>query len=124
MPPQVLIAGAGPTGLMLALWLTRSGVKVRLIDKAPEASLTSRALVTHARTLEFYRQLGIAEEAIARGIKFAAANLWARGKHAGRIVLGDIGADLSPFPFMLVISQDQTEQLLTDALEKAGVTVE
>ena len=41
-----------------------------MIDKAPEASVTSRALVTHARTLEFYRQFGIAEEAIARGVKF------------------------------------------------------
>ncbi|HEX4097962.1 MAG TPA: FAD-dependent oxidoreductase, partial [Caulobacteraceae bacterium] len=58
---DVLIAGAGPTGLALALWLTRSGVKVRIVDKAPEAGTTSRAMAVQARTLEFYRQLGFAE---------------------------------------------------------------
>ena len=55
---QVLIVGAGPTGLVLALWLTRLGVRVRIIDKTSEPGTTSRALVVHARTLEFYRQLG------------------------------------------------------------------
>jgi 2-polyprenyl-6-methoxyphenol hydroxylase-like FAD-dependent oxidoreductase len=124
MNPQVLIAGAGPTGLMLALWLTRSGVKVRIVDKLPEASTTSRALVVHARTLEYYHQLGFAEEAIGRGIKFAAVNLWAKGRKAGRIALGDIGGDLSPYPFILVMSQDQTERLLTEQLTQAGVRIE
>lgn len=56
--PPVLIVGAGPTGLVLALWLTRLGVTVRIIDKAIEPGTTSRALAVQARTLEFYRQLG------------------------------------------------------------------
>ena len=60
--PQVLITGAGPTGLNLALWLTRLGIRVRIIDKAAEPGTTSRA-----RTLEFYRQLGIADEVVSRG---------------------------------------------------------
>ena len=51
---EVLIVGAGPTGLVLALWLTRLGVRVRIIDKAAEAGTTSRALAVQARTLEFY----------------------------------------------------------------------
>ncbi len=56
----VLIVGAGPTGLVLALWLTRLGVAVRIIDKTAEPGTTSRALAVQARTLEFYRQVGIA----------------------------------------------------------------
>ena len=53
----VLIVGAGPTGLVLALWLTKLGVPVRIIDKAAEPGTTSRALAVQARTLEFYRQV-------------------------------------------------------------------
>ena len=54
---DVLIIGAGPTGLVLALWLRRQGVKVRIIDKTPGPGTTSRALAVQARTLELYRQL-------------------------------------------------------------------
>ena len=62
---QVLIVGGGPTGLTLALWLTRLSVSVRVIDKAAEPGDTSRALVVQARTLEFYRQVGLADALIA-----------------------------------------------------------
>src|SRR4051812_22366853 len=85
---QVLICGAGPTGLVLALWLNRLGVRVRIIDKAAEPGTTSRALVVHARTLEFYRQLGLADAAVGRGLEFAAANLWADGRRAARVEFG------------------------------------
>ena len=57
--PEILIVGAGPTGLVLALWLNRLGVPIRIVDKAPAPGTTSRALGVHARTLEFYRQLGL-----------------------------------------------------------------
>src|SRR5580698_5875413 len=56
---QALIAGAGPTGLVLALWLAKSGIAVRIVDKTAAPGTTSRAIVMHARNLEFYRQLGI-----------------------------------------------------------------
>jgi 2-polyprenyl-6-methoxyphenol hydroxylase-like FAD-dependent oxidoreductase len=121
---DVLVAGAGPTGLMLALWLTRLGVRVRIIDKTEGPGTTSRALVMHARTLEFYRQLGLADEAIARGLKFAAATLWARGARAGRIVFGDMGQGLSPYPYMLILAQDRQEELLIEHLRRLGVEVE
>ena len=58
---DVLIVGAGPTGLVLALWLTKLGVKVRIIDKTAEPGTTSRALAVHARTLELYRQLDLTD---------------------------------------------------------------
>jgi 2-polyprenyl-6-methoxyphenol hydroxylase-like FAD-dependent oxidoreductase len=57
---EVLIIGAGPTGLVLALWLTRMGVRVRIVDKTAEPGTTSRALVVQGRTLELYNQIGIA----------------------------------------------------------------
>ena len=121
---EVLIVGAGPTGLVLALWLTRLGVRVRIIDKSSEPGTTSRALVVHARTLEFYQQLGIAHNIVAKGIHFAAINLWVNGKLAGRIPFGDIGAGLSPYPFMLIFPQDEHERVLTEELARVGVHVE
>jgi len=73
---DVLIVGAGPTGLILALWLTKLGVKVRIIDKTAEPGTTSRALAVHARTLELYRQLDLADLVVARGHKVPAVRLW------------------------------------------------
>jgi 2-polyprenyl-6-methoxyphenol hydroxylase-like FAD-dependent oxidoreductase len=122
--PQILIVGAGPTGLVLAIWLTRLGVPVRIIDKSAEPGTTSRALVVHARTLEFYQQIGIAEAAVAAGLHFAAANLWVRGKHAARIEFGPIGQGISPFPYMLVLPQDHHERLLVDHLTTLCIEVE
>jgi 2-polyprenyl-6-methoxyphenol hydroxylase-like FAD-dependent oxidoreductase len=61
---EVLIAGAGPTGLVLALWLARRGIRVRIVDRNREPVAHSRALAVQARTLEFYRQLGFAEELV------------------------------------------------------------
>jgi 2-polyprenyl-6-methoxyphenol hydroxylase-like FAD-dependent oxidoreductase len=121
---DVLIVGAGPTGLVLALWLTRLGVRVRIVDKTAEAGTTSRALAVQARTLEFYSQIGIAEAVIERGRKIIAANFWVAGNKKARIVFGDIGEGLSPFPFPLVFPQDEHERLLVERLGEAGVQVE
>src|SRR5262245_50959425 len=120
---QVLICGAGPTGLVLAIWLNRLGVRVRIIDKAAEPGTTSRALVVHARTLEFYRQVGLAEAVVERGLEFAAANLWVRGEKAARVVFGPMGQGLSPFPYALIFAQDQHERLLIEHLAESGVQV-
>jgi 2-polyprenyl-6-methoxyphenol hydroxylase-like FAD-dependent oxidoreductase len=121
---QVLIAGAGPTGLVLALWLNRLGVRVRLIDKAAEPGTTSRALVVHARTLEFYRCLGMADEVVRDGTALKIANLWAHGRRAGRIGFGEMGLGLSPFPYLIIYPQDVHERMLIERLAAAGVTVE
>ena len=77
---DVLIVGAGPTGLVLALWLTRLGVRVRIIDKTSEPGTSSRALAVQARTLEFYAQLGIADLVVDRGRRVNAAHLWVAGR--------------------------------------------
>ena len=80
---DVLIVGAGPTGLVLALWLTKLGVKVRIVDKTAEPGTTSRALAVQARTLELYRQLDLADAVVAKGHRTPAANLWVGGRAQG-----------------------------------------
>ncbi|HZX71987.1 MAG TPA: FAD-dependent monooxygenase [Rhodanobacter sp.] len=121
---QVLIVGAGPTGLVLALWLTRLGISVRIIDKAADAGTTSRALAVQSRTLEFYRQIGLADAVVDAGVTIAGINLWVRGRKAARVPFREIGAGLSPFPSALVFPQDAHEQLLIERLQALGVTVE
>jgi 2-polyprenyl-6-methoxyphenol hydroxylase-like FAD-dependent oxidoreductase len=121
---DVLIAGAGPTGLVLALWLTRLGVHVRIVDKTAEAGTTSRAVAVQARTLELYAQMGLADAVVGRGRKVLAANLWVAGKRRAHLPFGNFGAGLSPFSYALIYPQDEHERLLIDRLETHGVLVE
>lgn len=122
--PEVLVAGAGPTGLSLALVLARLGIRVRIIDKTAAAAPYSRALGVQARTLEFYGMLGFAEEVVAAGATVAGINLWSRGRKAARVPIGTAGEGLTPYPYALVYPQDAHERLLIAHLEAAGVTVE
>jgi len=121
---EVLIVGAGPTGLVLALWLTRLGVRVRIVDKTTEPGTTSRALALQARTLELYRQIGLADAVIEAGRRIEAVNLWVAGKQAAHAVFGNMGTGLSPFPYALIYPQDEHELLLVDRLAEAGIEVE
>src|SRR3954447_22557542 len=121
---DVLIVGAGPTGLVLALWLTTLGVRVRIIDKTAGPGTTSRALGGQARTLELYAQVGLADTVVERGRKMRAANLWTAGRHVARIIFDVIGAGLSPYPYALIFPQDEHEQLLIERLAELGVEVE
>lgn len=121
---DVLIAGAGPTGMVLALWLAHQGVKVAIVDKAAQPGTTSRAMAVQARTLELYRQLGLADEVVAAGKRNVAINMWVRGKRRARLSLQDAGARLTPYPFVLVYPQDQHELLLLRHLGQAGVRVQ
>lgn len=119
-----MIVGAGPTGLVLALWLAKLGVKVRIIDKTSEPSTTSRALAVQARTLELYRQLDLAKTVVDRGHKVPAVNLWVKGKPAARLSFETIGSDLTPYSFLQIFPQDQHERLLIARLKKLGISVE
>lgn len=123
-PADVLIVGAGPTGLVLALWLTKLGVAVRIVDKTAEPGTTSRALAIHARTLELYRQLDLADAVVDRGHLVPAVNLWVKGERATRIAFGNVGQNLTSFPFLEIFPQDEHERLLIERLEQSGVRVE
>jgi 2-polyprenyl-6-methoxyphenol hydroxylase-like FAD-dependent oxidoreductase len=120
----VLIIGAGPTGLVLALWLTRLGVRVRVVDKTAEPGTTSRAVAVQARTLELYRQVDLAGAVVEAGVQVAAANLWVGGAKTARLPLGRMGEGLSPFPYALTYPQDAHERLLIERLDAWGVKVE
>ena len=121
---DVLIVGAGPTGLALALWLTRLGVRVRIIDKTAEPGTTSRALAVQARTLELYRQAELTDEILRRGHRTPAINLWVKGQRAARVPFETVGEGLTPYPFLLIFPQDEHETLLIDRLQALGVAVE
>ncbi len=121
---DVLIVGAGPTGLVLGLWLTAQGVRVRIIDKNAAPGPTSRAMVVHARTLELYRQLDLADAVVEAGRRNPSVNLWAKGRVRARISFSPTGAKLTPYPFVLVYPQDHHERLLEARLEALGVKVE
>jgi 2-polyprenyl-6-methoxyphenol hydroxylase-like FAD-dependent oxidoreductase len=93
-----LIVGAGPTGLVLALWLTRRGSSVRIIDKTAGPGTTSRALAVQARTLEFYHQVGLTDAVIAGGVKIANLNFWVQGARAARVPLQRLARGSAPTP--------------------------
>ena len=113
-----------PTGLVFALWLTKLGVKVRILDKTAEPGTTSRALAVQARTLELYRQLDLADAVVEHGHKVPAVNLWVKGEPAARLPFEKIGSDLTPYAFLQIFPQDQHERLLIERLEALGVSVE
>ena len=123
MDTDVLVVGGGPTGLMLANQLGRRGVRALIIDRHAGPSLQTRALGVQARTLEIYAHLGIVERALELGKRGTGANIWTQGRRAARVPLGDIGRDLSPYPFVLILGQDDNERLLGDALRNWGMAV-
>lgn len=122
--PPVLVVGAGPTGLVLALWLTKLGVRVRIIDKTAEPGTTSRAVAVQARTLELYRQIGIADAVLDASLKISAVNLWVGGRRAAHITLGALGEGVSAFPYAVTYAQDAHERMLVDRLASLGIHVE
>ncbi len=78
----------------------------------------------HARTLEIYARLGIAGHALELGKRAGAADMWARGRRMARVPLGDIGRDLSPFPYVLMLGQDDNEHIMGAKLNELGVEVQ
>ena len=110
--------------MVLALWLTRFGVSVRIIDKLAASGTTSRALAVQARTLEFYQQFGLAQAVVDHGHKVAALNLWVKAKPAARVPLENLGQGLTPFPFPIIFPQDEHETLLIERLSTLGIEVE
>lgn len=129
MTAPILIVGAGPTGLNLALSLARRGVPFRIISDANGPGEHSRAMVVQARTLEFYGQFGFADEVIAQGVIADRAHVRECGGHQGAHEVNafrfrELGKGISPYPFALAYPQDDHERFLIGKLKDAGHAVE
>ena len=116
MDTDVLVVGAGPTGLMLANQLGRRGVRALLVDRQAGPSLETRALGVQARTLEIYSKLGIVERALELGKPGTGANIWSNGRKTARVPLGEAGQSVTPYPFILILGQDDNERIMGDRL--------
>ncbi|PEW80263.1 monooxygenase [Bacillus cereus] len=124
MKNQILIVGAGPTGLVLAIGLVKQGIPFRIIDKNKGPGEASRALAVQARTLEFYRQFGFAEQVVEKGIKSVNMKFYRNTKMKATVNFENMGKGQSPYPFVLSFPQDEHEQLLIEQLAAKGVNVE
>jgi 2-polyprenyl-6-methoxyphenol hydroxylase-like FAD-dependent oxidoreductase len=121
---DVLVVGAGPTGLVMAAELAVRGIGCRIVDETPVRSERSRALVVHARSLELLQKMGVADKLLARGRRTIKATPFVGRRPAANLEFGDIGVDDTPYPFLLFVSQAETERVLEDHLKGLGVKVE
>ena len=118
---QVLVVGAGPTGLVLAADLLARGISVRIIDLGDGAALQSRAIGIHARTLEALDMMGLAEPFVEHGQVVRQLSFYSEGR---RLVSLEFARCGSRFGFLLDLPQDQTERLLRARIIELGGMVE
>jgi 2-polyprenyl-6-methoxyphenol hydroxylase-like FAD-dependent oxidoreductase len=122
MSTSVLVVGAGPVGLTMASELARYGVPVRIVDKAPERTDKSKAIVLWSRSLEMLDRGGGAAPFIDAGFKMTHVNFIARDDK----IVGRVGMDgvQSPHAYALMLPQSETERLLEERLADLGIKVE
>ncbi|MBD3639194.1 MAG: FAD-dependent monooxygenase [Crocinitomicaceae bacterium] len=120
---QVLIVGAGPTGLMAANQLMRFGIDFIIVDKKSGPTIESRAILVTSRSLEIYQQMGLSDHVGSNGKKITMFNLFRNGKAAGKVEIGEVGKGLSDFTYMLAFEQFKNERLLSELLDKANKSV-
>lgn len=121
---DALVVGAGPTGLTMAAELARRGMRCRVVEQLEKPSPLSRALAVQARTLELFDDFGIADAAVARGRRAESFNVLGAGGVHAHIPMRTFSWLETRFPYILMLPQDATEELLTEHLGTFGVTVE
>jgi 2-polyprenyl-6-methoxyphenol hydroxylase-like FAD-dependent oxidoreductase len=121
---DVLVVGAGPTGLTMASELMRYGVSCRIIDKLPSPSPFSKALGIQVRTLETFEDMGVIEPFLAEGVRLKGVNLYGDGKQLAHIRFDNIDLSDLPYPFGVILPQSHTERILMAHLAKQGGAVE
>ena len=120
MSNDVLIVGAGPSGLALAIALSAQGISYKLIDKNKGPGTASRAMVVQSRVLEFYRQYGFDDKIVEAGIPIQHFNVYKDKRPVGKLPIAKKGKGVSPYPYVLTLPQDIHEQILVEELEKVG----
>lgn len=120
---DVIIVGAGPTGLALASQLIRHNIDFVILDKKETITPFSKAIGVQARTLEIYEQIGLADDLIALGAKAEGVRLMVGGEVRGKVELSDLGEGMSPYPFLLLVEQGLHEKLLYDFIKSKGKDV-
>lgn len=118
---DVLIVGAGPTGLTTAICLMQLGIKCLVIDKKDEPIKTSNALGVQSRTLEIWEKLGIVDEALSQGHFIKGINIYSNEKQLGHILLKGLKA---AYPYVLTLPQAQTEKILLEKFSALGGVVQ
>ena len=113
---DIIIAGSGPTGLMLANQLTRFGIDYIILDQKPGPTDQSRALVVHARSMEIYEQLGLSDQIVADGQKNDGMNFYKEGKMITSVTIVNPDEKASPFPYLMMYEQSKNETLLYNNL--------
>ena len=122
-PCDVLVVGAGPTGLALALQAHDHGARVTVLERRPDRWRPSRALIMHPRTLEVLRPLGVTEALLARGDTAPRVDLHL-GHHVVPVQLDRFDLDGTAFPHLVLVRQADVEAVLAGALADRGVTVQ
>lgn len=117
---SVVVVGAGPTGLMLAVWLQRSGVPVIVVDSKDGPTRESRALAVQARSMEIYDQLGVIDSVLPQTQTGQAVAFGFGRRVFGRVPLGSLGDGTTPYPRIYVLEQSKNERLLYDHLRRLG----
>ncbi|PSJ53733.1 FAD-dependent monooxygenase [Kumtagia ephedrae] len=118
----VLVVGAGPTGLSLAIMLRLHGVPVRIVDRNAAPAAVSKALAVWSGSLEALHAMGVVDKFLERGVRLKSLIAGDGRRRLGAISVGD-GID-SPYPYPLLLPQSRTEQILTARLAELGATVE
>jgi len=118
---DVLVVGAGPTGLTMACELARHGITPRIIDKAAEPTDKSKAFAIHPRTLELFDNMGIVDTFLKEGNPCDAFDMYNRGEPLANVSFDNLE---SKYPFVLMLAQSDTERILSDHLNSLGIKVE
>lgn len=120
MKTDVIIVGAGPSGLALAGQLIRYGLDFVILDKKETTTPFSKAIGVQARTLEIYEQIGLADKLISLGAIAGKARMIVGGEVRGEINFDEIGKGMSAYPYVLIVEQGKHETLLYDFIKSHG----
>ena len=117
---EILIVGAGPSGLSMAIFLHELGFQPTIIDKKTAISKYSKALGVNPRTLEIFEPYGITDNFLANGRKMTAINLWKGDRF---IYKNDLSKVNHRFPFMLIQAQKESEEILLEEVQKRNIKI-